>query len=72
MPWRFVNSNTAVQNRSNKLCDSFPETSLCVGEFFGQQSIKPKFLFEPDNIDAYAGTTIELTCQGEDDPPPEV
>lgn len=45
---------------------------MCVSEFAGKQAKKPKFLFEPEDLIAYAGTTIELTCQGEDDPPPEV
>lgn len=45
---------------------------MCVGEFSNQKSNKPTFLFEPFDIDAYAGTTIELPCQGEGEPSPEV
>lgn len=30
------------------------------------------FLFEPFDIDAFEGTTIELSCQGEGQPPPDV
>lgn len=37
-----------------------------------KQSYKPRFLVEPYDIDAHEGTTIELPCQGEGDPSPEV
>lgn len=33
---------------------------VCLGE---KQSFKPHFLFEPFDIDAHEGTTIELPCQ---------
>lgn len=32
----------------------------------------PTLLFEPYDIDALPGTTIELPCQGEGEPKPEV
>lgn len=35
-------------------------------------SAPPKLIFEPYDIDALPGTTIELPCQGEGTPPPEV
>lgn len=44
----------------------------CTGEHAKQSNGRPKFLFEPFNIDAFTGTTIELPCQGEGEPAPEV
>lgn len=32
----------------------------------------PKLIYEPYDIDALPGTTIEIPCQGEGDPIPEV
>lgn len=32
----------------------------------------PTLLFEPYDLDAYPGTTIELPCRGEGDPTPQV
>lgn len=48
---------------------------LCLGNFVcvGEKiSHKPRFLFEPFDIVAHEGTTIELPCQGQGDPTPEV
>lgn len=42
---------------------------LCRGE---RQAKKPKLVNEPYDIDAFEGTTIELPCQGEGEPQPEV
>lgn len=42
---------------------------MCLGE---KQSFKPRFLSEPFDIDAHEGTTIELPCQGDGEPSPEV
>lgn len=42
---------------------------LCRGE---RQAKKPKLINEPYDIDAFEGTTIELPCEGEGEPEPEV
>lgn len=42
---------------------------VCRGE---RQAKKPKIINEPYDIDAYEGTSIELPCQCEGEPQPEV
>lgn len=32
----------------------------------------PRLIFEPDDVEAFTGTTIELPCKGEGDPTPQV
>lgn len=32
----------------------------------------PRLIFEPDDVEAYTGTTIELPCKGEGEPAPQV
>lgn len=46
--------------------------SVCYGINYDPSESKPKFLFEPFDIESFAGTTIELPCQGEGELVPEV
>lgn len=55
--------------------DLFHILSLWLGKFIcgnAEQPDKPKFISEPFDIEVYAGTTIELPCEGKGNPKPEV